>query len=397
MSESSSSSSSSSSPSAPVQQIPGYQLLAKVGKGGMGTVYKAKQISLDREVAIKVLPKKYAHNTKFIESLYAEGKAAAKLNHPNIVGALDVGQAGEIHYFVMEFVEGTTVYDELIENIRYDEQEAIPIILSMARALDHAHKAGIVHRDVKPQNMMLTAEGVAKLADMGLARGAAQTDDEVKAGQATGVMGSPFYMSPEQILNKPDVDFRTDIYSLGASLYYMLLGKPPFDEPTAQAVMKAHLRKPLVPLHKADSRISDGVSQIVEVCLAKVKEDRYSDTASLVEDLEAVAEGGLPLHAAAKLGVDEFSIVDGLDEGEDAIGKSLASASSASGGGSEASTSSSESDSTSSGGISAKGNIIRPSHVVPRTAAPIQQERSFWLAVVGWGAAIVLGVLYWMK
>lgn len=357
------------------QQIPGYQLLSKLGSGGMGAVYKARQISLDREVAIKVLPKKYASNPQFVERLYAEGKAAAKLNHPNIVGALDVGQAGDVHYFVMEYVEGTTVYDELMENIRYDEDEAIPVILAMARALEHAHKAGIVHRDVKPQNMMMTPDGVAKLADMGLARGATQGEDEAAAGQ---VMGSPFYMSPEQILNKPDVDFRTDIYSLGASFYYMLLGKPPFDEPTAQAVMKAHVRKPLIAPHKADSRISEGVSQIIEVCMAKLKEDRYSNTSHLVEDIEAVAEGGLPLHAAAKLGIEEFSMVDGLEDATP-TGSSAAS------------------NEVSSGAISAAGDIIRPSHSVRQTPVPIQQERSFWVAVAGWAVAVLMGLLYLMK
>src|SRR6185503_16597639 len=147
--------------------IPGYQLLGKLGKGAMATVYKAKQLSLDRIVAIKVLPKRLSENPEFVERFYKEGRAAAKLNHNNIVQAIDVSESAGYHYFVMEFVDGVTVYDELAKSRVYDEKKAVDIILQVARALEHAHGRGFIHRDVKPKNIMLTADGTAKLADMG--------------------------------------------------------------------------------------------------------------------------------------------------------------------------------------------------------------------------------------
>ena len=155
------------------QKIPGFKILGKLGAGAMATVFKARQLSLDRLVAIKVLPLKMSANPQFIERFYAEGRAAAQLNHPNIVQAYDVGKAGDYHYFVMEYVEGSTVYDEIVKNKRYTEAEALDIAIQIAEALLHAHGKGLIHRDVKPKNIMLTREGVAKLADMGLARAAA--------------------------------------------------------------------------------------------------------------------------------------------------------------------------------------------------------------------------------
>src|SRR5690606_3266049 len=136
----------------------------------------------------------------------------------------------------------STVFDELMDNARYDEDQALEVILAMAKALEHAHAAGIVHRDVKPQNMMI-AQGLVKLADMGLALMTTQDQGELAEGKP---MGSPFYMGPEQILGKSDIDVRTDIYSLGASFYHMLTGHPPYEDATAREVLKAHLRKPLV-------------------------------------------------------------------------------------------------------------------------------------------------------
>ncbi len=136
----------------------------------MATVWKAKQLSLDRDVAIKTLPRKFTSNPQFVERFYQEGRAAAQLNHPNIVQAYDVGKAGDVHYFVMEFVDGRTVHDDIVKHKRFDEREAITIVIQIAEALQHAHEKGLIHRDVKPKNLMITKEGVVKLADMGLAR-----------------------------------------------------------------------------------------------------------------------------------------------------------------------------------------------------------------------------------
>ena len=153
-----------------LQQIPGFQIMQKIGAGAMATVYKAKQLSLDRIVAIKVLPKRLSENPEFVERFYREGRAAAKLNHNNIVQAIDVGENGGYHYFVMEFVDGSTVYDEFIKNRSFDETRALDIIRQVGMALEHAHARGFIHRDVKPKNIIITKDGTAKLADMASTR-----------------------------------------------------------------------------------------------------------------------------------------------------------------------------------------------------------------------------------
>jgi serine/threonine-protein kinase len=191
------------------RHIPGYHIISKLGQGAMATVWKARQLSLERIVAIKILPKRLSENPEFVERFYKEGKAAAKLNSPNIVQAIDVGEAQGYHYFVMEYVEGKTVYDDLSKGKVYTEAEALDIVIQVARALAHAHGKGLIHRDVKPKNIMITKEGVVKLADMGLAR--AKDDKETAAQEAGRAYGTPYYISPEQIRGELDIDFRADV------------------------------------------------------------------------------------------------------------------------------------------------------------------------------------------
>lgn len=277
------------------QQIPGYQIISRLGAGAMATVYKARQLSLDRIVAIKVLPKRMSANREFVERFYKEGKAAAKLNHPNIVGAVDVGEANGFHYFVMEYVEGATVYDKLEKGERYSEKEALQIVIQTARALAHAHKAGFIHRDVKPKNVMITSEGVVKLADMGLAREA--SDVEAAQAEAGKAYGTPYYISPEQIKGELDVDQRADLYSLGAMFYHMVTGRVPFDAATPSAVMHKHLKEPLVPPDHIIPDLSAGAGEIIEVAMAKDRKSRYQSAEDMLGDLERVAAGEPPLVA----------------------------------------------------------------------------------------------------
>lgn len=277
------------------RQIPGYQILSKLGAGAMATVYKARQLSLDRLVAIKILPRKHTNNPDFVRRFYEEGKIAAKLNHRNIVGAVDVGNSGEFHYFVMEYVDGKTVFEVLQEKGIYSEESAIEIGLEMADALSHAHKKGLIHRDVKPKNIMLDKNGVAKLADMGLAR--AISDVEAAEAEQGKAFGTPYYISPEQVRGELEIDARADLYSLGATIFHMVTGKVPFDGPNPSAVMHKHLKEELVPPDHLNKQLSQGFSEIVEVCMAKDREERYTTADELLEDLQAVAKGEPPIYA----------------------------------------------------------------------------------------------------
>ena len=296
----------------PTQRIPGFQILEKLGSGAMATVFKAKQISLDRMVAIKVLPRRLSKNPEYVERFYKEGKAAAKLNHRNIVQAIDVGESGGYHYFVMEYVKGKTVYDDLSKDGVYTEAEALDVIVQIAEALAHAHSCGLIHRDVKPKNVMITEEGVAKLADMGLAREA--TDVEAAQMEAGRAYGTPYYIAPEQIRGEIDIDFRADIYSLGAMFYHMVTGKVPFEAPTPSAVMHKHLKEQLVPPDHINKGLSVGLAEVIEVMMAKDRNGRYKGVKLLLEDLHNIQNGEAPLHAHQK--IDPEFLVD-LERGSD--------------------------------------------------------------------------------
>ena len=279
----------------PAEQIPGFKILNKLGAGAMASVYKARQLSLDRTVAIKVLPKRLSENPEFVDRFYKEGRAAARLNHNNIVQAIDVGESGGYHYFVMEYIDGKTVYDDLADGTPYSEADAIKVVTQVAMALEHAHERGFIHRDVKPKNIMLTHQSVAKLADMGLARA---TSDHVAAAQEAGrAYGTPYYISPEQIRGEVNIDLRADVYSLGATFYHMITGRVPFEGATPSAVMHKHLREPLTPPDHLIPKLSAGVSEVVEVMMAKNRNERYSNCRELIQDLELVARGEPPLMA----------------------------------------------------------------------------------------------------
>jgi serine/threonine-protein kinase len=300
-------------------QIPGYQILGKLGAGAMAVVYKAKQMSLNRIVAIKVLPRRFTENPEYVQRFYKEGQAAGKLNHNNIVQAIDVGEAGGYHYFVMEYVEGKTIYDDLAAGKVFSEEEALDIIIQVARALNHAHKNGLIHRDVKPKNIMINTEGVVKLADMGLAR--ATTDIEAAQSEAGKAYGTPYYISPEQIRGKIDIDQRADIYGLGATLYHMVTGRVPFMAEDPSDVMRKHLKEQLIPPDHINTSLSAGLSEVIEVMMAKNKEDRYDNCEELLEDLLAVRQGQSPMRAHKRFDV---SMLEQLEEGTAVDDRSLA-------------------------------------------------------------------------
>jgi serine/threonine-protein kinase len=296
---------------AATHQIPGYQILGKIGAGAMAVVYKARQLSLNRIVAIKVLPRRFTENKDYVERFYKEGQAAGKLNHPNIVQAVDVGEAGGYHYFVMEYVEGKTLYEDLAAGKIFSEKEALDIIIQVAEALRHAHSTGLIHRDVKPKNIMINKDGVVKLADMGLAR--ETTDIEAAKTERGKAYGTPYYISPEQIRGEMDIDGRADIYGLGATFYHLVTGRVPYMADDPVEVMKKHLRDELVPPDHINTTLSAGASEVIEVMMAKNKADRYNNVEELLVDLKAVRAGQAPVLAHKRIDV---SALEQLEDGE---------------------------------------------------------------------------------
>lgn len=297
------------------QQIPGYRVLGKLGAGAMAAVFKARQISLDRLVAIKVLPRKFNGNRQFIERFYAEGRAAAQLNHPNIVQAFDVGKAGEFHYFVMEYVDGGTVHDTIVQNKRFDETEAINIAINVAEALEHAHERGLIHRDVKPKNIMITKGGVVKLADLGLAR--AIDDKDAALAEKGKAYGTPYYISPEQIRGEVNVGPQADIYSLGATLYHMVTGNVPFNGKSPKEVMEKHLKQDLIPPDHVNPKLSGGISEVIEMMMAKSRRERYKNCKDLIIDLRAVKRGEDPPIAHKETSTDALLEIANLQKSID--------------------------------------------------------------------------------
>jgi eukaryotic-like serine/threonine-protein kinase len=294
------------------QQIPGYQLMDKLGQGRMGTVYKARQISMNRLVAVKVLHSRLASNREFLDRFRREAHLAARCSSNNVVQAIDVGSAGNTHYFVMEFVEGRTVRQEIDNGKVYKEREALEIILQVTQALDHAHRRGLVHRDVKPGNIILTTEGVVKLADLGLAR---DTSDRATVRAEKGVLvGTPYYIAPEQIEGRDDIDIRVDLYALGATLYHMVTGQPPFPGKDVDAILDAHLEAELTPPDHINRALSAGLGEVAEFLLAKDPDDRYRSPAELIIDLDCLLKGEAPRLARQRM---RASMLDDLADGEE--------------------------------------------------------------------------------
>lgn len=295
-------------------QIPGYETIARVGRGSQAVVYKARQLSMDRVVALKILDSQAAQTADFKARFIQEARSAAALSHNNIVQAYDAGETGEFSYFVQEFVDGTTVADVLKERGKpFGEEEALDIIIQIAEALAHAHSRGFIHRDVKPKNIMLTRQHVGKLADMGLARQV--SDAEAAMAEAGKAFGTPYYIAPEQVRGDPKIDFRADIYSLGATLYQMVTGRVPFEAPKPQQVMQKHLTAPLVPPDHINTSLSAGISEVIEVMMQKRPQDRYASTEDLLLDLKAVRAGNPPALARQLVGGGSQALA-GLEEGE---------------------------------------------------------------------------------
>jgi formylglycine-generating enzyme required for sulfatase activity len=271
---------------------PRYRVLRLLGHGGMGAVYQAEHLLMERSVALKIINKSLTARPDLVERFRREVKAAARLSHPNIVTAHDADQAGDTHFLVMEFAEGQSL-DEVLENEGpLPVAQACDYVRQAALGLQHAHERGLVHRDIKPHNLMLTPQGQVKILDFGLAKMAR----EQGAGQgltASGAyMGTPEYSAPEQATDARKADIRADLYSLGCTLYCLLAGRPPFREETAVLTILAHLEKEPVPLPELRPDVPAGLWAVVARLLAKDPDRRYQKPAEVAQALAPFCQRG---------------------------------------------------------------------------------------------------------
>ena len=256
-----------------------YEILEKIGTGGMSDVYKAKDHKLYRPVAVKVLKQEFSENTNFVAKFRSEAQAAAGLMHPNIVNVYDVGEENDIYYIVMELVEGITLKKYIEKKARLSVKEAISIAIQVSMGIEAAHNNHIIHRDIKPQNIIISRDGKVKVTDFGIAKAA--TSNTI----TSNVMGSVHYTSPEQARGGYS-DAKSDIYSLGVTLFEMLTGRVPFNGETTVAIAIKHIQDPMPSPRDFVPEIPVSAEQIVQKCTQKSPDRRYQTMVEVIEDLK---------------------------------------------------------------------------------------------------------------
>ena len=256
-----------------------YEIIAKVGTGGMADVFKAKDHKLNRFVAIKILKQEFNENDEFVSKFRAEAQAVACLTHPNIVNVYDVGDEKSIHYIVMELVEGITLKTYIEKKGQLNVKEAVSIAIQAAMGIEAAHNNQIVHRDIKPQNIIISKEGKVKVTDFGIARATSSNTT------SANIMGSVHYSSPEQARGGY-IDAKSDIYSLGITLYEMITGRVPFDGETAVSIAIQHLQEEMTPPGEFVEGLPISVEKIILKCTQKNPDRRYATITELIKDLK---------------------------------------------------------------------------------------------------------------
>jgi serine/threonine protein kinase len=265
-----------------LQSVGNYDLLEKIAEGGMGAIYRGRNRATGQIVAVKVMPPHTASNPVLLKRFEQEFRAASRLDHPNIVRALDFGDAGNMPYLVMEFVEGISLGQKIDQEGRIPETEAIRIIAQVAQGLHRAHKLNLIHRDVKPDNILITPDGIAKLADLGLVK---ETETELNLTRTGRGLGTPHFMAPEQFRNAKNADVRCDIYSLGATLYMMVTGELPFRSNGPLDAWMKKIQGDLTPPRALVPSLSERVDWAILRAMKAEKEERPATCREFVEDL----------------------------------------------------------------------------------------------------------------
>jgi serine/threonine-protein kinase len=279
-------------PSQKITSLGDYKLVKRLGAGGMGSVYLARQISLDRDVALKVMSRELAAKPHFVERFYREARLMARLDHPNIVHCYGVGQDQGWHYLAMEYIDGGSLARWLKKSGQFSVGDALHVIIACATALQHAHEQQMIHRDVKPDNILISTRGLIKVADLGLAK--ALDEDLAVTKTGTGA-GTPLYMAPEQGRDMKRVDHRSDIYALGCMLYCCLTGRPPYQGETTIEVIEAKEKGKFQPARRSNPSVPERLDLIIDKLLAPRPEHRYQSCAELNRDLSAFGLAGAAL------------------------------------------------------------------------------------------------------
>ena len=290
-----------------------YELIERIGDGGMAVVYKAKCRLLKRFVAVKILKPEFTRDAKFVENFRRESHAAASLSHPNIVSVYDVGQDGNVNYIVMELVKGMPLSDMIAERGQLDYKTAMDLTKQIASGLSAAHKNGIVHRDVKPHNILITEDGIAKITDFGIAK--AVTNTTIVDSGKDSIMGSVHYFSPEQARGGY-VDEKSDLYSLGIVLFEMLTGKVPFDGENPVNVALKQINEKITPPSVFNRSIPPRLEQFVMKATEKYPTNRFASADEMIEELEQMEIVNRVVGSSAYLGNDEFDKRERYDSRE---------------------------------------------------------------------------------
>ncbi len=285
------------------QRIGSYKLEKKIGAGANSEVWLATKLSDKKQVALKVLSDSLNADNKHMEIFQSEMNISSKIRHPGIVTAFDAGVKDGLCYLAMEYIDGIELAEHLQNEKIIPEGEALKIILDIAELLKMAWKnLQLVHRDIKPANIMLSKNGTTKLMDVGIAKSAR----EIKENNSTIAIGTPKFMSPEQAINKGDIDFKSDIYALGVTLYIMLTGKPPFDDEDPLELIRKKIKEELPNPKEINNKISDGTCELLKIMLEKNKENRQDSWKDVIRDIRSIANGNLPV---SKLSQEEKSAI----------------------------------------------------------------------------------------
>ncbi|MCB1008996.1 MAG: serine/threonine protein kinase [Acidobacteria bacterium] len=275
---------------APGSEFGQYEILGELGAGGMGRVFKARDTTLDREVAIKTLSPQLAADPDYLQRFLKEARAVARLNHQNIVQIYSFGSIENTPYIAMEFVDGVSL-GARVKKARLSELETVKVGRQACRALDIAHSHGIVHRDIKPDNLILSKRGDLKLVDLGVAK---RVGDDQSITQTGLMVGTPHYISPEQVRGQRDIDGRADIYSLGATLYHLVTGHTPYEGSSGAHVMSMHLFADLPDPRSYEPSVTEGFCRVLRKMMAKERDERYANVAEVDRDLHLLETGQTP-------------------------------------------------------------------------------------------------------